>query len=59
MKPLSTIAISICEENYTKNCGSCPLRPVCVTGIGPGYEGLQRWQDNINAAAEEIAREAL
>lgn len=54
MKILSPFALAICEENYAKNCGGCSLRPECVSGIGPGYEGLERWQDKVNAAATKV-----
>jgi len=57
MTTLSQAALDICSENYAKNCGGCPLRQECVSNIGPGYEGLQRWQDKVNEAAEKIKGE--
>lgn len=51
---LTAAALAICEANYTKNCGGCPLRPECVGSIGPGQEALDRWTTRINERAEEL-----
>jgi len=58
MRPqLSDQALSICRENYANNCGGCPLRPVCVTHIGPGQEALARWTERVNEAAKTQTKE--
>ncbi len=54
---LTEKAKTICKENYDKNCGGCPLRRVCVTTIGPGYDGLNKWTESVNQAAEELKPE--
>ncbi|MBY0024522.1 hypothetical protein H7K28_15030 [Paenibacillus polymyxa] len=52
---LSDKALQICRENYKKNCGRCPIRMECIYPIGPGKEAFERWRDNVNAAAENVA----
>ncbi|MEN6312781.1 MAG: hypothetical protein ABFD25_00880 [Clostridiaceae bacterium] len=45
---LSEKAKQICKNNYKSNCGSCPIRPECVSHINE----MDEWTDNINKAAE-------
>ncbi|XEC97035.1 hypothetical protein AB6A23_11120 [Paenibacillus tarimensis] len=54
MKTLNEKAKAVCEENYAKNCGSCPIRPQCVARIGAGVEAMNTWIDSVNAAAENV-----
>ncbi len=54
MVDITDKAKSICESNYAKNCGGCPLRPKCVTSIGPGYDGFYKWVNGVNQLANEI-----
>lgn len=51
---LTEQAISICRENYDKNCGGCPLRKECVTNVPYGQEALDRWTERVNQAASTL-----
>jgi hypothetical protein len=51
---LSGKAIAICKQNYKKNCGRCPIRPVCIAPIGYGQEGLDEWRRKVNEMAEKV-----
>lgn len=51
---LSAADLAICNANYAKNCGGCPLRSVCIGNPGPGQEVLGRWKTRINERAAEL-----
>lgn len=50
---LSKAVIQICESNYSKNCGSCKLRPACTKHCGIGAEKLNHWVQKLNTLAME------
>ncbi len=54
MTEISPATKKICNENYKSNCARCPIRPACVQSVGPGREALDRWQAEVNAAAEAV-----
>lgn len=47
----------ICKANYKSNCHNCPLRPVCVKHIGPGWEEFLKWENDLNTLADKIYAE--
>lgn len=47
---------AICRQNYKSNCHNCELRPKCVSKIGPGSVGFEKWVAELNEWGEQIER---
>jgi len=47
-------AKEVCNIYYAKQCHICPIRPECVSKIGPSSEGLKQWTDKVEHAASKI-----
>jgi len=57
MKNLSKVATTICFDNYTNNCGGCPLRPECVDSTRGKYNWeLDAWVTRVNDLAEAVSK---
>lgn len=54
MSTISPAAKQICEDNYTSNCGRCPLRSACVQSVGPGREAYDRWIAEVMELADQL-----
>lgn len=52
MTELTDKAKSICTTYYRTRCGQCPIRSACVHPVKPTQDGIDRWVENVNEAAE-------
>jgi len=52
---LSLASKQICVDNYTNNCGKCPLRPACISKrTTRSQDDLNREVTTINELAEQL-----
>lgn len=53
---LSKLSLTICKDNYTNNCGRCPIRPACVDQVAIRcQEDLDKHIMRVNKLAKEVS----